>query len=965
MQDDSRKKIISIVIVIILILCIYCTAALFSNWFPFNDDKKFYPSPPENCTLDYSFIRNMTKSLSNVIFEAYDEENSEIAKGRAFGTKGEREAANKIKDNMGKFGLYNLGLDPPYLEQIENIHYPYKIIFYDNLNLTDKLEVLSKRLTINDIENNITFDVECFISPTWNNTGPFDNRNVLTRNFSYSGLDVVRRNETDFDDFLDYAYNELSINKFFEIEYLSLCDSVSLENFTEQLLEEYYDFTIERIDSDNKSTWPSFVDQIEINDDEEFVLFEVNKGFNPDYNDPDENNRSLHLIWTMFRKWFEKRVGVTFDTCYHDNIVGKISYDYDPHCHDSKPNIGRDIPVIHINGTDGKKINNILDNCTVDFYVNQSFNTSVISYNVIGQINGTDQSKTVIISSLYDSMWCQGTADSAIGMSIVLGIAKYFKDYDIKPKYNLKFIAFSGEEYGMIGAKYYEAAHNKENIWLVVDINQVGFYQPDPRLTLHILTNKLEEIGNLSAIIARSNYEYRTPDGSTIDVNWTPVGSCSNDLAFASALPRRSNCRTVMFVKDFGWTLHHRDGRENGTGEPHTAGDVMKYYNEIEVALTADMVLNVTYGFMFKEITWDWSGFIPFFITLVLISMAVILIWKKEYLMDILKRRSKHLSKKEREEFSYLIVSYKVFIDILFRNRFLTLISIIFIGGFSFFLLPISFGKVGSPIWLIDPAQGILSVILLLIISLIASIGLLSIIFSFDLLPGVKRYFVLWSKDFKKLVFYFTVLIIFIQMINFFLDHFSPISPDYLFLVSLLYYVSYFLIILLLLLFPVYFDACGYRDAFFSYARKHIEKLESHTDKVKAYTSLSLIHSIYLRKFETLFGKKALSTLKLNNIIILALKIMKLDTENKKEKTILDLLSKLQKIDPLTSTQKFINTMEIIEKKYGKEFLYMGYEELAKRERYFNITLAKFSAILAIISIIVGIFISLHNFIQP
>lgn len=353
MQDDSRKKIISIVIVIILILCIYCTAALFLNWFPFNK-KKFYPNPPEDCTLDYFFIRNMTKSLSNIIFEAYDEENGEIAKGRAFGTKGEREAANKIKDNMSKFGLYNPGLDHPYLEQIENIHYPYKIIFYDNLNLTDKLEVLSKRLTISDTENNNTFDVECFISPTWNNTGPFDNRNVLTRNFSYSGVKIRTRNETDFDGFLDYAYDKVSKN-------WSLDGSVSLENFTEQLLEEYYSFTIEIINPGNKSTWPSFVDQIYINDDEDFVLFEVNKGFNPDYNDPDENNRSLHPIWVMFKKWFEKRVDVIFDTCHHDNIVGKILYDYDPHCHDSKPNIGNSIPVIHINGTDGKKINNILN----------------------------------------------------------------------------------------------------------------------------------------------------------------------------------------------------------------------------------------------------------------------------------------------------------------------------------------------------------------------------------------------------------------------------------------------------------------------------------------------------------------------------------------------------------------------------------------------------------------------------
>ena len=33
-------------------------------------------------------IYNITKALSNIIFTEYDEENGEMAKGRAFGTKG-------------------------------------------------------------------------------------------------------------------------------------------------------------------------------------------------------------------------------------------------------------------------------------------------------------------------------------------------------------------------------------------------------------------------------------------------------------------------------------------------------------------------------------------------------------------------------------------------------------------------------------------------------------------------------------------------------------------------------------------------------------------------------------------------------------------------------------------------------------------------------------------------------------
>lgn len=61
-------------------------------------------------------------------------------------------------------------------------------------------------------------------------------------------------------------------------------------------------------------------------------------------------------------------------------------------------------------------------------------------------------------------------------MAIVLDIAKYFVNYNIKPKYNIKFIGFCGEEAGGArGASYYEAAYpqDEENLVIIIDLNQV------------------------------------------------------------------------------------------------------------------------------------------------------------------------------------------------------------------------------------------------------------------------------------------------------------------------------------------------------------------------------------------------------------------------------------------------------------------------------------------------------------
>jgi hypothetical protein len=177
----------------------------------------------------------------------------------------------------------------------------------------------------------------------------------------------------------------------------------------------------------------------------------------------------------------------------NSSCKGLILYDFNEDTYNMNPLKDFPLPVIFINKSNGLTIKNDMENTTIDFYINQSYNESVESYNVIGTIPGQDTSKTVVISSLYDCWWNQGTADSAIGMGMVLAMAKYYKDlqsnYGITPKYNLKFIAFGGEEYGFLGAASYESRHADEDIVSVIDLNQLGFTQTDPKLTFNIATN--------------------------------------------------------------------------------------------------------------------------------------------------------------------------------------------------------------------------------------------------------------------------------------------------------------------------------------------------------------------------------------------------------------------------------------------------------------------------------------------
>jgi len=84
----------------------------------------------------------------------------------------------------------------------------------------------------------------------------------------------------------------------------------------------------------------------------------------------------------------------------------------------------------------------------------------VTSKNVIGQINVPDSETVSIVCAHYDSWWSQATIDEGAETALVLGIAKYIKEKELKLKHTVKFIAFTGEENGMRGVKHYIKENN-------------------------------------------------------------------------------------------------------------------------------------------------------------------------------------------------------------------------------------------------------------------------------------------------------------------------------------------------------------------------------------------------------------------------------------------------------------------------------------------------------------------------
>jgi len=112
-------------------------------------------------------------------------------------------------------------------------------------------------------------------------------------------------------------------------------------------------------------------------------------------------------------------------------------------------------PVISVN----KKDLNPLDIHTLSLNIDAKLVPHYKTRNVAGMLKGSSGSdSTLVITAHYDHLgllgkktYFPGANDNASGTTLMLNLMKHYATH--QPKYNTVFIAFSGEEIGLLGAK--------------------------------------------------------------------------------------------------------------------------------------------------------------------------------------------------------------------------------------------------------------------------------------------------------------------------------------------------------------------------------------------------------------------------------------------------------------------------------------------------------------------------------
>lgn len=128
----------------------------------------------------------------------------------------------------------------------------------------------------------------------------------------------------------------------------------------------------------------------------------------------------------------------------------------------------------------------------------------VLSYNVVGQITGSEKPNEFIITGGHLDSWDngQGAHDDGAGVVQSIEVLAAFKQVGIRPKHSIRAVAFMNEENGLAGGNAYAklAKENKEKHLAALETDAGGFVPRsigvDTTLGLYATVVKWKELFN-------------------------------------------------------------------------------------------------------------------------------------------------------------------------------------------------------------------------------------------------------------------------------------------------------------------------------------------------------------------------------------------------------------------------------------------------------------------------------------
>jgi hypothetical protein len=137
-------------------------------------------------------------------------------------------------------------------------------------------------------------------------------------------------------------------------------------------------------------------------------------------------------------------------------IVAQQNRAYDP---------SKTVPTVILRNDDYGRIERLLadgEDVKAEFnIVNKIYPEGKTSYNVVGEIPGTDKADEVVMLGGHLDSWHAGTGatDNAIGSTIMIEAVRLIQALGLKPRRTIRVALWSGEEEGLLGSLAYVKQH--------------------------------------------------------------------------------------------------------------------------------------------------------------------------------------------------------------------------------------------------------------------------------------------------------------------------------------------------------------------------------------------------------------------------------------------------------------------------------------------------------------------------
>ena len=192
------------------------------------------------------------------------------------------------------------------------------------------------------------------------------------------------------------------------------------------------------------------------------------------------------------------------------------------------------IPSAAISTNDADKLSEALKkDSNLKFYFKQNCQQfdDVLSYNVIGEITGTEFPNQYMIVGGHLDSWDlgDGSHDDGAGVVQSMDVLRLLKESGIKPKHSIRVVLFMNEENGLRGGKKYaeEAKANKETHVFALESDAGGF---TPRgFSFDCSDANFEKVLSWKSLFKPYLIHYFEKGGSGADVG--PLKTTSNVLA--------------------------------------------------------------------------------------------------------------------------------------------------------------------------------------------------------------------------------------------------------------------------------------------------------------------------------------------------------------------------------------------------------------------------------------------------